>query len=39
MPDEGSPSYQDMIYNMQKGLRYIEQEFGKDARSAAAVAQ
>lgn len=32
MPDEGSPSYQDMLYNMQKGLRYIEREFGKDAR-------
>ena len=32
MPDEGAPSYQDMIANMQKGLRYIQQEFGKDAR-------
>jgi lysosomal alpha-mannosidase len=32
MPDEGAPSYQDMIANMQKGLRYIQQEFGDDAR-------
>ena len=32
MPDEGAPSYQDMLANMQKGLRYIQREFGQDAR-------
>eukprot|EP01043_Picozoa_sp_COSAG02_P046663 COSAG02_NODE_4386_length_5421_cov_4.810973_6_plen_904_part_00 len=32
MPDEGAPSYQDMLANMQKGLRYIQREFGHDAR-------
>eukprot|EP01047_Picozoa_sp_COSAG01_P038826 COSAG01_NODE_3170_length_6472_cov_2.238820_5_plen_441_part_00 len=32
MPDEGAPSYQDMLANMQTGLRYIQREFGQDAR-------
>ena len=32
MPDEGGPTYQDLLANMQKGLRFIEREFGRDAR-------
>ena len=28
----GAASYQDMLMNMQRGLRFIEQEFGRDAR-------
>jgi hypothetical protein len=32
MPDEGAPTYQDMLANMQKGLLFIEQEFGSSAR-------
>ena len=32
MPDEGAPTYQQMLSNMQEGLRYIEEEFGTQAR-------
>lgn len=32
MPDEASPTYHDLLSNMQKGLRLIEREFGQDAR-------
>jgi len=32
MPDEGGPHYKDLIDNMQKGLQFIQETFGRDAR-------
>lgn len=32
MPDEAGPTYRDMLINMEKGLGFLEQEFGPKAR-------
>ncbi len=39
MPDEGATNYADLFANAQTGLRFIEQEFGPEARPTVGAAR